>query len=179
VQANAAGVEIWHAGVDAREGTLTLYAPSGLGQSITSSFGTESGEAITVRTVTFGHISASLSTDAKVVCKVDIEGHEYRIIDEIVAFARRHAAPVHISLHPRAYFTDRRRSGSAVAARMQTWRATRDIVRKLSSLGPLTLTSTGAPFSWKTLLKLIFLRTRTKNFSLEVRPESRPGGLVA
>ena len=168
VRANGAKVEILNVGIDTTEGELTLYAPTGLGQSTTSSFSTEGAAAITVKTMTFDQISDRLAATDEVAVKVDIEGHEYRMIDAIVAFARRHQAPLHISLHPRSFYTDSRRASDPFTARLATWRATGELVRKLAALGPVTMSASGAAFSRGLLFKFLFLRRLIKNFSLTV-----------
>lgn len=185
VRANSARVDVWNAGIDAEAGELTLYAPSdGLGQSTTSSFRSEGGgEAITVKTVTFDQIEAKLKAsapdDCRIAFKVDIEGHEYRIIDAIVAFARRHNAALHLSLHPRTYCDNQCRTVNLVSARLQTWRATSEIIRKLSSLGPVTFSSRGDPFAWSRLFVSVLMHRHIKNFSLEVATGKSASNLLA
>ena len=171
ISVNASNVDVWHVGVDNREGSLTLYAPSGLGQSITSSFKTDKAEMITVPTVTLDQVSLRLGLElgdaTRVVVKVDIEGHEYTLIDAIIAFAQRHRAPLHISLHPRSLYESHRKTMSAFQAKRATWRATRALIAKLEALGPLTLCTTGRPLSYANLLSLLIRHRRSKNFSVE------------
>ena len=167
ISVNASNVDVWHVGVDSREGSLTLYAPSGLGQSITSSFKTDKAQEITVRTVTLDQVSQRLGSASRVAIKVDIEGHEYTLIDAIIAFAQCHRSPLHISLHPRSLYESHRKTMSALKAKRATWRATRALIAKLEALGPLTLCTTGRPLSYANLLSLLIRHRRSKNFSVE------------
>ena len=97
-------IDIWHVGVDQQRGKLVLFAPGGLGQSVTSALAAAGGQEISVPTVSFDDITARLGQPQHTVVKVDIEGHEYKVADQLVAFVERHRAPLHLSLHPRAYF---------------------------------------------------------------------------
>lgn len=178
VRANGAtNVEVWHAGIDAAAGTLALHAPDGLGMSVTSALGRSAGTAgstILVRTVSFDEISAALPKGARVVAKVDIEGHEYAILDHIIAFARRHAAPLHLSLHPRSYFTHRRATVGAIAARLETWKVTRDVITRLAVLGPVHDAGTGRPLTTIALARYLLTQRRVKNFTIEIEGAARP-----
>ena len=168
VRLNSDNVDIWHVGVDNSEGELTLYAPSGLGQSITSSLRVEGAHEIRVPTVTFDQISKRLGDASRIIVKIDVEGHEYQLIDNLIAFAKRHHAPMHLSVHPRTFYDNVRRSMSRFAARRKAWRETRVLVEKLRSLGTLTLSDTGKPMTAATLFQYIFPRTRVHNFTLEI-----------
>jgi FkbM family methyltransferase len=121
-QANATNIEIIRGAVDTKKGTLTLHVPSG-SKGFVSSLKIDDGQPFAVSTITFDEISALVGSSPAAL-KIDIEGHEYYIIDQAVAFARRHSAPLHIAVHPRFYFADIRRSQGAISARQRTWRAT-------------------------------------------------------
>ena len=170
VRLNSSKVDVWHVGVDTTEGHLILYAPSGLGQSITSSLHSEGANEVRVATVTFEQISKRLGHSANVVVKVDIEGHEYQVIDSLVSFLRQHRAPVHLSIHPRTYYDSVRSTRSLLTAKRQTWQQTKRLIDRLRPLGELILSTDGTPFTTFSLFRLIFLRKRSKNFSIEVSP---------
>ena len=167
IAANAGNVEAAQVGIDNREGTLSLFAPSGLGNSVTSSYQTPDAVEIKVPTITLDQVSARLAGRTPVAVKVDIEGHEYNVIDALVAFAKRHRAPMHLSVHPRSYYENCRKTMPALAAKRATWRATRDLIRKLEALGPLTLSRTGTRLNIAHLLRLLIVHRRGKNFSVE------------
>jgi FkbM family methyltransferase len=167
---SGAPIDVWHVGVDNSAGELVLFAPGGLGGSITSSIATPGSVEIRVPTVTFDQIDARLGGATSVVVKVDIEGHEYQVIDRLAAFVSRHRAPLHLSLHPRAYFEARRREVGYFAAKLATWQATRDLLGKLERIAPVMTAGTLVPFTAWSLTKLIFLRRRAKNFTIEIAP---------
>jgi FkbM family methyltransferase len=166
IAANVANVEIWNAAVDRQRGELKLYAPKGFGNSETTSSG--EGEAIVVKTVTFEDIDAAIGA-APAVLKIDIEGHEYRILEEALAFAKRRRAPLHLSLHPRSFWRERRQQLGWLGSRRATYAATLRAVEQLAALGPVIFSSSGAPATRAGLFRLIFLKKRPKNFSVEVR----------
>ena len=167
VEANAPNVEIWNAAIDNTPGELKLYAAQGLGNSETSSIG--EGEAIIVKTITFADIESAAGEDARVVLKVDIEGHEYRIMDALIAFAKRRRASVHLSLHPRSFWNDRRKQTNWLAARRETVDATLAAITRLSEVGPVMMSGTGLPATRSEVLGKVLWKRRPKNFSVEVR----------
>jgi FkbM family methyltransferase len=162
VAANAVNIDAWNAAVDNASGTITLYheAPGGKGSALTSSFG--SSNPVEVRCVTFADIDAAIGPDKKVVLKVDIEGHEYRIIDDLVAFAKLRRAPTHLSLHPRFIWYDKRAQSGGLGARMAAYVETANAIRKLATVGRV---SGGR---WLAFSK-VFLHRRPKNFDVELR----------
>jgi FkbM family methyltransferase len=164
---NAPNVEIWNAAINLTQGELKLFAPKGFGNSETTSSG--EGEAVTVKTVTFAEIDAAVGVGAPVVLKVDIEGHEYRVLDAMIAFAKKRNAPVHLSLHPRSIWNGERKRLGWFGARQATFDATIAAVEKLAQVGAVTMSSTGAPATRAEVFRLMFLKKRPKNFSIEVR----------
>ncbi len=167
IAANVANVEIWNAAVDLEPGELKLYAPQGFGKSETSSIG--EGEPLIVKTVTFADLDAAIGDAAKTVLKVDIEGHEYRVMEALIGFAKTRRAPVHLSLHPRSFCNECKRKMDWFTARRETYRATMDAIAKLAAIGPVTMSHTGAPITGAMVFRRIFLKRRPKNFSVEVR----------
>ncbi|NEX94380.1 FkbM family methyltransferase [Caulobacter sp. 17J65-9] len=166
IEANVKNVEVWNAAVDQAPGVLKLYAPEGFGGSVTSSIG--SGEPIEVKTVTFDDLDAAAGA-SQAILKVDIEGHEFRVMDALIDFASRRRAPTHLSLHPRSIWSELRKSGGWLAARRETMRATMDAIDKLQVVGPVLLSETGGPATRAAVFRLIYLKRRPKNFSVEVR----------
>lgn len=165
--ANAANVEVWNAAVDAQPGELKLYAPAGLGSSETSSIG--EGEPIIVRALTVAAIADKLQPTDPVILKVDIEGHEYRIVDHLIGLARDRRAPVHLSLHPRALWRERRSHQGPIAARMDAYRATLQAIESLGTVGPVVLSNNQEPVTPWQVFRRVVLKRRPKNFSVEVR----------
>jgi FkbM family methyltransferase len=171
VALNNAPVEVWRTGIDAARGSLTLYAKTRFGDTMTSSLGDPESEAIGVAAVTFDDISAAIGERrGNVVVKMDVEGHEFKVGVQLVAFAKRHGAPLNLSLHPAILYRAARRSMGALRARLETFRATRDLIGRLASHGRVRLSKTGRPVTLALLASFVFLRRRPKNFSVDVFP---------
>jgi FkbM family methyltransferase len=171
VALNEAPIEIWRAGIDAAKGSLKLYARTGFGDTMTSSLGDPAGEAIGVAAVTFDDISAAIADrGGKVVVKMDVEGHEFKVGEQLVAFARRHGAPLNLSLHPAILYRAARRSMGALRSRIETFRSTSDLIGRLASHGQVRLSKTGRPVTLALIAAFVFLRRRPKNFSVDVFP---------
>jgi FkbM family methyltransferase len=169
---NAAPIELWRAGIDNGEGSLRLFAKAGFGDAMTSSLGDPSGEAITVTAVSFDDISAALrGSSGKVVLKMDVEGHEFKVGDQLVAFARKHGASLNVSLHAAILCRSFRRNSGPLGARMATFFATKKLLDGLASCGRVRLNKTGEPITLLRLFSFMFLRRRPKNFSVDVFPE--------
>ncbi len=166
VAANAPNVEIWNAAVDNAPGELKLYASEGLGNSETSSIG--EGEAIVVKTVTFDDLSKAAG-DGPVILKVDIEGHEYRVMDKLIAFAKARRAAVHLSLHPRSFWNDARKTKDFFGSRRATYEATWRFIERLSEVGDVVMSGTQEPATKAAIARKVVWKKRPKNFSVEVR----------
>lgn len=166
VAANAPNVEIWNAAIDTAPGELKLYAAEGLGNSETSSIG--EGEAIVVKTVTVDDLDRAAG-QGRIVLKVDIEGHEYRVMDALMDFAKRRRAAVHLSLHPRSLWNEKRRTLGWIAARRATFAATMQAIARLEQIGPVTMSASGRPATRGEILRKVVFKRRPKNFSVEVR----------
>lgn len=165
VDANAPNVEILNAAIDNTPGELKLYAAQGLGNSETSSIG--QGEAIVVPTITFADLGARAG-EARTVLKVDIEGHEYRVMDALIDFARSRRASVHLSLHPRSYWTDLRKSQGFFGSRAATFEATWRAVERLGEVGDVVMSGSQRPATRGEISRMIW-KKRPKNFAVEVR----------
>ncbi|KAB2938403.1 MAG: FkbM family methyltransferase [Hyphomicrobium sp.] len=177
VALNNAPVEVWRAGIDTGSGSLKLFAKTGFGGSMTSSLGDPSSESISVATVSFDDITAAITSRAgnagRVVLKMDVEGHEFTVGEQLVAFARKHRAPMNLSLHPAIFYRAARRTEGPLAARLQTFLATKTLLDRLASYGRVRVSKTGQPLTLPLLASFVFLRRRPKNFSVDVFPDSR------
>jgi FkbM family methyltransferase len=168
---NDAPIELWRAGIDNGEGSLRLFANTGFGDAMTSSLGDPSGEAITVATVSFDDIGAALAgSSGKVVVKMDVEGHEFKVGDQLIAFARSHGATLNLSLHAAILYRSLRRNKGPLRARVATFLATKKLLDGLASCGRVRLNKTGQPITLPRLASFMFLRRRPKNFSVDVLP---------
>jgi FkbM family methyltransferase len=166
VGANAPNVDIWNAAIDNQPGELKLFVGDGLGNSETSSIG--HGDAITVKTVTFDDLAAAAGA-ARTILKVDIEGHEYRVMDKLVGFAKARRAAVHLSLHPRSYWNDARKSKGFFGSRQATFEATCRFIDALREVGEVVMSSTQEPATRAALARKVLWKKRPKNFAVEVR----------
>lgn len=166
IAANAPNVEIKNAAIDTTPGELTLYIGDGLGNSETSSIG--QGEAITVKTLTFDDLS-NAAGPGRVILKVDIEGHEYRVMEHLVGFAKTRRAAVHLSLHPRSFWNDIRESKGFFGSRQDTFEATWAFIERLSDVGDVVMSATQEPATKAAIARKVLWKKRPKNFSVEVR----------
>ncbi|HRP09796.1 MAG TPA: FkbM family methyltransferase [Terricaulis sp.] len=166
VGANAPNVEVWNAAVDTAPGELKLYVGDGLGSSETSSIG--QGEAIIVKTVTFEELSKAAG-EGRAILKVDIEGHEYRIADALIGFAKARRAPVHLSLHPRSFWNGERKRLGFLGSRRATMDATWGFIERLSEIGDVVMSSTQEPATKAAIARKVLWKKRPKNFAVEVR----------
>ena len=88
-------------------GLLLREGRNGLGDSVTSSLPLNDGQEITVPTVSVSQLLAQVSTGRKEVAfKIDIEGHEYVVGEEISEFRRDllnsdFKVSLHLSVHSR------------------------------------------------------------------------------
>jgi FkbM family methyltransferase len=171
VALNNAPVEVWHAGINGTSGSLKLFAKTGFGDTMTSSLGDPTADAIDVAAVSFSDISDAIAgATGKIVVKMDVEGHEFRVVEQLAAFARRHRAHLNLSLHPAILCRANRRSLGPLKARWRTFLATRDLLGRLASCGTVRVSKTGEPLTKMRLLSFTFLRRRPKNFSVDVIP---------
>lgn len=170
VAMNKADVEILAAAIDIEPGTLKLYAPAGLGESVTSSLADPNGIVVETPVITFDDIAAKTTPGSPVVIKMDIEGHEYRVIDALIAFADARKAPLHLSMHPASIHADLKRSMGWWSARMATYRKTCEVLTKLEArLGPVTMSETGVRCTPREIFRKIILKRRPKNFVVETQ----------
>ena len=167
VTSNGLQIEALNAAISTRAGPLTLFAKTGLGDSMTSALD-GAGDGIDVDTVSFADLTARLPKGARAVVKVDIEGYEYRIGDALIDFVVGHRAPLHLSVHPAIMLAAER--SNFVSARFATYRATRTLLSRLAEHGTVTHDRTGAVLTDRQLFKTIALHRIPKNFSVVFVP---------
>ncbi len=151
VTANAGNIEIWEAAVDSVPGTLEVFPTNGSPRLPTH-------KGVVARAVTFAHIDKAIAANSRVAVKVDIEGHEYQVLDALLAFCARRQAPLHLSLHPRSF-----------SSRLDAFRETRRAVNEMAKLGTVNISSGGQATAWYTF-RLVFLKRRPKNFAVIMWP---------
>jgi FkbM family methyltransferase len=168
---NNAPVEVWRAGIDTVAGSLKLFAKVDFGDSMVSALGDHTAKAIDVAAVTFDDIGAAIANRTeKVVVKMDVEGHEFKVGEQLVAFLRKYSAPVNLSLHPAILYRETCRRIGVLGARWQTFVTTKDLIDRLDSYGHVRLSKTGRPVTLAVLASFVFLRRRPKNFCVDVFP---------
>lgn len=167
---NDASVEVWNAAIDEQAGVLKLFAADGLGQSVTSSIAFAGGEEIDVPVRTFEDLEAAVADHSGLVMKVDIEGHEYRIFDRILAFAVRHGSPLHLSLHPRAQARAAKGAHGRLGARLEAFRRTWRMIEDMSRNGRVRDAESGRSITKSALFLAVVARGRPRNFSVVFNP---------
>lgn len=149
---------------------ITLYAPGGAGRSVSTSFG--AGDGIAAASMSVDDLSVRIRgarphADAPVIIKIDIEGHEFVLGDNLAALWREHAAALHLSLHPRAIWEAARPRMGDLRARRAAFDAT---MRLLAPFRAGAIRLSNAPFAPVTPMVLFqaFRTPRPKNFTVEI-----------
>lgn len=101
-----------------RPGALKLYATKdGFGSSESSAVAAiGAGAPIEVPTTTLARLADETRPDERLALKIDIEGYEFALAEEIAKIARTRRAPTLLSLHPRAVFKEALAGGAEDAA---------------------------------------------------------------
>ena len=168
VALNGAPVEVWRVGINSTRGSLKLFKRTGF---VASSIEDPSAEAINVPVVSFNDLTDAIANSfGRVVIKMDVEGHEFTLGKHLAAFAATHSAFANVSLHPAILYRANRRVTGALAARWQTFLATRTLIKGLRASGNVRLSKTGRRMTTLTLASFVFLRRRPKNFAVDLIP---------
>jgi FkbM family methyltransferase len=116
--------------------TVKINAVSGFGSSETSALAIGDGEAIEVPGYPMAALLALAGT-GPVFVKIDIEGYEYAIVDEIANLRRYEVHGLQCAVHPQLF--EKSRKGPIALRRLQTllctyrlWRALRPVGRSAS-----------------------------------------------
>ncbi|MGD9783929.1 MAG: FkbM family methyltransferase [Hyphomicrobiaceae bacterium] len=138
--ANGVAGEVHQAAIDKTSGKLDLFSVRGAGSSCTSVLDREgAGESFSVPTMTLQQMAALVPPDKRIVTKIDIEGHEYNLADDIVAhFDDPRVRAMHLSLHPGVIWRAGRDGRTAARGRLELWRATMGLVGRLARNAILT-----------------------------------------
>ena len=169
VALNPGPISLWHSALGLEAGELELFAVDGFGRSVTSALGAPGAQSIRVPVKTFGDVDAAVG-DAPCAVKIDVEGYEYPLFDALMELVLRRKAPLHLSLHPRNQADANRAELGLWRARLDAWRRTWAIIRRLGEHGTVTSALTGRPVTRGELFRRIVLRARPKNFSVEFVP---------
>ena len=169
VALNGDKVELWHTALGLEPGELELFAADGFGRSVTSALGGPGTQSIRVPVKTFGDVASAVG-DAPCAVKIDVEGYEYPLFDALMTFVLDRKAPLHLSLHPRNQADANRAERGLWGARLDAWRRTWTMLERLGRHGRWFSCLTGRPVTRGQLFRLIVLRSRPKNFSVEFVP---------
>jgi FkbM family methyltransferase len=169
VALNDAAIDARHAAIDVAPGEMTLFASHAFGASETSALD-RTGAPMTVGAIAFADLDAAIPAGASTVVKIDVEGHEYALADALSAFAAKHRAALHLSLHPAILCRARRGAAGPLAARVATFAATRRLVATLARTHRVTLSAGGGAVGALRLFLYVFVRRRPKNFSVAAIP---------
>lgn len=170
VARNTDNVTIIAAAVGSERGMLTLYAETEFGDSKTTALKAGDETTIEVEMLALRDIVAMAPADTPLFIKMDIEGSEYDLTDELALVVAERQAILHLSIHPRilARSID---MATGIAARWQTFKATADLVAKLKRCGRDTLVGSKAYLpAWAQLFAWIVARRHIRNFSIVIVP---------
>lgn len=103
------------------EPSLVIKAVDGFGSSETTALDVGSGGSLEVRGISVTEIMSTVGTE-QIFVKIDIEGYEYRIADEIGRFADYRLRAMQCAVHPALY--ERTLGGNVLTRRVRTLVAT-------------------------------------------------------
>lgn len=160
--------------VDAREvaigkerGTMRLYAHAEFGDSMTSAV-VPSASWIEVETVRLEDLPRFDGICTSIL-KIDIEGMEYVLADDILDFCRDRKCAVSLSCHPRNLWLSGRREMSGFSARLQALHRTFDLIDRLRRARYVPEGSS-YPLVKAQIVERCLLRPRVKNLDLLLLP---------
>lgn len=140
------------------DANVSINAVDGFGSSETSALPIGDGDAVTVRGISVPRL-LNMAGGAPIFVKVDIEGYEYRIADEIAKIADYSVKGVQMAVHPQLYMMSLH--GPGLYRRLQTvvatYRLSRLFAGRLS--GPHLARFSGMP---SYLIQGIILRNDPK-----------------
>ena len=160
--------------VDAREvaignghGTMRLYAHAEFGDSMTNAV-LPSASSLDVETLRLEDLPRFDGMRTSIL-KIDIEGMEYALADEILDFCRDRKCAVSLSCHPRNLWLSGRREVSGFSARLEAMRRTFDLIERLRRARYVPEGSS-YPFVKARVVERCLLRPRVKNLDLLLLP---------
>ena len=131
---------------------LKINAVAGFGSSETSALAIGDGEAVAVPGLSIVQVMPP-TEEGPVFVKVDIEGYEYEIADEIAKLSRYRVKGLQVAVHPHLYA--RTLEGPKVLRRFKAAAATRELARRLA---PASCALDMAPYAslshylWRSIL---------------------------
>jgi FkbM family methyltransferase len=112
---------------------VTINAVDGFGSSETSVLALGCGETVKVRGLGLGAI-VTLAGNASAFVKIDVEGYEFALADELTKLRRHKIRGIQLALHPQLY--ERTLSGDPATRRLRTLWSTWRLVRALRAFLP-------------------------------------------
>jgi FkbM family methyltransferase len=112
--------------------TVKINAVSGFGSSETSALAIGDGEAIEVPGYSMSALLA-LAGAGPVFVKIDVEGYEYEIVDEITSLRRYDVRGLQCAVHPQLF--EKSRKGPIALRRLKTLLCTYRLWRRLRLVG--------------------------------------------
>lgn len=167
---NALAVEAFPEALDLNERAVRLFNARHFGDSRSSLLppaGGAPGDGIAAHAVTLETLEARLPQGARLVLKVDVEGHEYRLAEALAAFCHRHRAPILLSLHPGAIAAAEAGRG-AFRARLSAIAQTRTLLRAFRGFRLSRVD--GQPLSLRYLASRLLDRRGPRNFEIVAEP---------
>jgi hypothetical protein len=101
----------------------------GFGSSETSALAIGDGESVTVPGLSIERVM-TMAGEGPVFVKIDIEGYEYEIADEIAKLGQFHVKGVHVAVHPQLYA--KTLPGLKFLRRFKAAAATRKLAQRLA-----------------------------------------------
>lgn len=127
------------------------------------------GEPIAVEAITIAQVLERAPSGARFLAKIDIEGHEYSLGETLSALLGPGAVGLDLSLHPRAIYNLRRKTGSEIGSRLYAYRQTIALLDRFHGAKGF---SRGKPANLRRLAarRVILGGAGPKNFSVFLKP---------
>lgn len=171
VRLNDLPIEVRQAGIHSRPGQLALFSKTGTRDNMASSLGNPTSTQIEVPGLTFDDIAAEIGDHTgNVVVKMDVEGHEFEVGQQLAKFAKRFNASLTVSVHGGILYRSLCHHHNVFAARRKTFETCRKLIDSLRSVGTPYYVKTRKPVTLARLASFVFLRATPKNFTVEVVP---------
>lgn len=166
---DVSGPQLLNRAVGRAPGQLSLYTNGRLGNSTTSAVRIDdTQDHIQVEITPLAEIAAMVPEATKAVIKIDIEGFEYEIFDEIVRCFGTRKFKIHLSLHPRKIWQQRKLAMPSFLARIQACRETLALLAAFP--GYTFFREDGTRLNWLFVLQQIVRPRYTHNFSVIAVP---------
>lgn len=168
---NGFRVHAYEAALGREAGRVTLFIHRNPGDSMTNAL-VPSRSAIDAEAMTFDDLPRFEDERVRVL-KIDVEGMEYVLEDEIIDFFRERRCTLCLSLHPRNLWVSYKRSMPGFPARRRALNRTLAFIGRLEAAGGRPDGGSGLSVRVEAVVKCLFL-PRVGNMEIMLHPGVAP-----